>query len=42
MNVTLPGTDNYSEKKICFKTVAYVRSRHKKNDIYVDAKNTLL
>ena len=35
MNKTLPGTDNYSEKKICFITVAYVRSRHKKNDIYV-------
>ena len=31
----LPGTNNYTEKKICFKTVAYVRSRHKKNDIYV-------
>ena len=33
MNMTLPGTDNYTEKKICFKTVALELKM--KNDIYV-------
>ena len=33
MNMTLPGTDNYTEKKICFK--ARCLELNKKNDIYV-------